>query len=199
VTQLGTSLELNLARLAQKFGVDFKTLEIKPLQSNTNVISALTGGTVDAGVIPASPALPLIAKNEVKTLSWVGDDAPGNTGSAAYTGTKTANDRGDLVKRFLVAYRHGMKDFHEAFTDADGKRKDQAGAPAMLDLMAKFTGAPKEEIEKATPYVDPQGRVDVPEIKSQITWYTSQGQIKGKVDADELIDKRYAIALPEKK
>ena len=196
VTQLGTSLELNLARIAQKFGVDFKSLEIKPLQSNTNVISALTGGTIDAGVIPASPALKLIAKNEVKTLSWVGDDVPGNTGSAAYTGTKTANDRGDLVKRFLVAYRHGMKDFHDAFTDANGKRKDQAGAPAMLELMAKFTGAAQEEIEKATPYVDPQGRIDVPEIKSQVAWYTSQGLIKGKVDADEMIDKRYAIALP---
>jgi len=130
-------------------------------------------------------------------LSWVGDDVPGNTGSAAYTGTKTANDRGDLVKRFLVAYRHGMKDFHEAFTDANGKRKDQAGAPAMLDLMAKFTGAAKDEIEKATPYVDPQGRINVPEIKSQIAWYTSQGLIKGKVDADELIDKRYAVPLPE--
>jgi NitT/TauT family transport system substrate-binding protein len=199
VTQLGTSLELNLGRIAQKFGVDFKTLEVKPLQANTNVISALTGGTVDAGIIPASPALPLIAKNEVKVLSWVGDDVPGNTGSAAYTGTKTANDRGELVKKFLIAYRHGMKDFHEAFTDANGKRKDQATAPEMLEFMAKFTGAPKEEIEKATPYVDPQGRVDVPEIKSQIAWYTSQGQIKGKVDADELIDKRYAIPLPEQK
>jgi NitT/TauT family transport system substrate-binding protein len=197
VTQLGTSLELNLARIAQKFGVDFKSLEIKPLQSNTNVISALTGGTVDTGIIPASPALPLIAKNEVKVLSWVGDDVPGNTGSAAYTGTKTANERGDLVKRFLVAYRHGMKDFHDAFTDASGKRKDQTGAPAMLDLMSKFTGASKEEIEKATPYVDAQGRINVSEIKSQIAWYTSQGLIKGKVDADELIDKRYAIALPE--
>ncbi|HEX3972310.1 MAG TPA: ABC transporter substrate-binding protein [Stellaceae bacterium] len=196
VTQLGTSLELNLARIAQKFGVDFKSIEIKPLQSNSNVISALTGGTIDAGVIPASPALKLLAKNEVKALSWVGDDAPGNTGSAAYTGTKTANGRGDLVKRFLIAYRHGMKDFHDAFTDANGKRQDQAGAPAMLELMANFTGASKDEIEKATPYVDPEGRVDVPEIKSQIAWYTSQGQIKGKVDADELIDKRYAIPLP---
>ena len=196
LTQLGTSLELNLGRILQKFGVDFKSVEIKPLQSNSNVVSALTGGTIDAGIIPASPALTLIAKNEVKVLSWAGDDVPGNTGSAAYTGTKTANDRGDLVKHFLIAYRHGMTDFHEAFTDANGKRKDQASAPAMLDLMAKFTGAAKEEIEKATPYVDPQGRVDVPEIKSQIAWYTSQGLIKAKVDADELIDKRYAIPLP---
>jgi NitT/TauT family transport system substrate-binding protein len=66
----------------------------------------------------------------------------------------------------------------------------------MLELMAQFTGASKDEIEKATPYVDPQGRINVPEIKSQIAWYSSQGLIKGKVDADELIDKRYAIPLP---
>jgi NitT/TauT family transport system substrate-binding protein len=199
VTQLGTSLELNLARLAQKFGVDFKSLEVKPLQSNGNVVSALTGGTIDAAVIPATPALKLLATNQVKALSWVGDDAPGNTGSAAFTGTKTANDRGDLVKRFLVAYRHGMKDFHDAFTDAAGKRQDQPTAPAMLELMSKFTGVPIAAIEKATPYVDPQGRVDVPEIKSQIAWYRSQGQIKAPVDADTLIDKRYAIPLPAQK
>jgi len=199
VTQLGTSLELNLGRLAQHFGVDFKSIEIKPLQSNTNVISALTGGTIDAAILPATPVLGLIQKNQVKVLSWVGDDAPGNTGSALFTGTKTANERGDLVKRFLVAYRHGLKDFHDAFTDASGKRKDQAGAPAMLDLMTQFTGASKDDIEKATPYVDPQGRIDIAEIKSQIAWYTSQGLIKSKVDADTLIDKRYAIPLPAQK
>jgi NitT/TauT family transport system substrate-binding protein len=196
VTQLGTSLQLNLGRLAQKFGVDLKSIEVKPLQSNSNVISALTGGTVDAGIIPATPALPLIEKNEVKVLSWVGDDAPGNTGSALYTGTKTANDRGELVKRFLVAYRHGMKDFHDAFTDANGKRKDGPGAPALLKFLAAFTGTPEAAIEKATPYVDPEGRIDIKEIKEQIAWYSGQGQIKGHVDADQLIDKRYAIPLP---
>jgi NitT/TauT family transport system substrate-binding protein len=196
VTQLGTSLQLNLGRIAQKFGVDLKSIEVKPLQSNTNVVSALTGGTIDAGIIPATPALPLIQKNEVKVLSWVGDDVPGNTGSIAYTGIKTANERGDLVKRFLVAYRHGMKDFHDAFTDANGKRKDGPTAPAMLELLSKFTGVAIPDIDRATPYVDPEGRVDVKDIKGQIAWYTSQGLIKGKVDADELIDRRYAIPLP---
>jgi NitT/TauT family transport system substrate-binding protein len=196
VTQLGTSLQLNLGRIAEKFGVDLKTIEIKALQSNSNVVSSLTGGTIDAGIIPATPALPLIAKNEVKVLSWVGDDVPGNTGSAAFTGTKTANDRGELVKRFLVAYRKGMKDFHDAFTDANGKRKDGPNAPAMLEFLAKFTGMTPETIDKATPYVDPQGRIDMTDIRSQVAWYTAQGQIRGEVKADVLVDARYAILLP---
>jgi NitT/TauT family transport system substrate-binding protein len=196
VTQLGTSLQLNLGRIAEKFGVDYKTIEVKALQSNSNVISSLIGGTIDAGIIPATPALPLIAKNEVKVLSWVGDDVPGNTGSAAFTGTKTANDRGDLVQRFLIAYRKGMKDFHDAFTDANGKRKDGPTAPAMLEFLAKFTGMAVASIDKATPYVDAQGRVDMKDIRSQIAWYTSQGQIRGVVKAEELVDSRYAIPLP---
>jgi NitT/TauT family transport system substrate-binding protein len=199
VTQLGTSLQLNLGRIAQKFGVDLKTIEVKALQSNSNVISALTGGTVDAGIIPATPALTLIQKNAVKVLSWVGDDVPGNTGSSAFTGTKTANERGELVKRFLVAYRQGMKDFHDAFTDANGKRKDGPAAPAMLDLLAKFTGISVPEIDRATPYVDSQGRVDRRDISEQVAWYTAQGLIKIPVNADELIDSRYAIALPAPK
>jgi len=199
VTQLGTSLQLNFARIAQKFGVDLKSVEIKPLQSNSNVVSALTGGTVDAAIIPATPALKLIQKDEVKVLSWVGDDVPGNTGSAAYTGTKTANERADLVKRFLIAYRKGMKDFHDAFTDANGKRKDGPTAPAMLELLSKFTGLPAATIDKTTPYVDAQGRIDMKDIASQIAWYESQGQIRGEVKAEELVDKRYAIPLPGSK
>lgn len=199
VTQLGTSLQLNLGRLAEKFGVDLKTIEIKALQSNSNVVSSLIGGTIEAGIIPATPALPLIDKNEVKVLSWVGDDAPGNTGSAAFTGTKTTNERGDLVKRFLVAYRKGMKDFHEAFTDANGKRKDGPTAPAMLAFLSTFTGMAPDTIAKATPYVDAQGRVDMKDIRSQIAWYTAQGQIRGEVKAEELVDSRYAIPLPGSK
>jgi NitT/TauT family transport system substrate-binding protein len=196
VTQLGTALQLNLVRLAEKFGVDLKTVEVKPLQSNSNVISALSGGTADAGVIQSTPALPLIEKNEVKVLSWIGDDVPGSTGSAAFTSAKTTNERGDLVKRFLIAYRKGTADFHEAFVDKNGKRKDGPAAPAILALLAKFTGMTIETIDKATPYVDAQGRIDMGDIKRQITTYTALGQIRTSVNADELVDARYATALP---
>jgi NitT/TauT family transport system substrate-binding protein len=69
----------------------------------------------------------------------------------------------------------------------------------MLELLAKFTGLSPETIDKATPYVDAEGRVDVKDIKSQIAWYTAQGQVRGEVKAEELIDSRYAIPLPGSK
>ena len=195
VTQVGTSLHYSAGLVADKYNFDFKSLNMKPLQSNSNVISALTGGTIDVGILPATPALPLIQKGTIKVLGWVGDLAPGWTGSAAFTSTKTANDRGDLVKRFLVAYRHGTQDYHDAFTGPGEKRQNGPGAPAMLTLLSNFTGVSTEDLDRATPYLDAQGRLDSTDIGRQITWYASQGLMKGEVKADQLIDSRYAIPL----
>jgi len=199
VTQVGTSLHYAIGGAAKRYGFGINDVTVKPLQSNTNVLSALSGGTVDAAVMPGSPILPPIQKGEIKLLAWVADVAPNPLGSATFASTKETNEHGDTVKRFLIAYRHAMKDFHDAFTDANGKRKDGPTAPAILDIMSRFTGVSPAAIEKAIPYVDPEGRIDATGVADQIAWYTSQGLIKGKVDADELIDKRYAILMPKHK
>jgi NitT/TauT family transport system substrate-binding protein len=193
VTQVGTSLHYAIGGAAKRYGFTMSDITVKPLQSNTNVIAALTGGTVDAAVMPGSPILPPLQKGEIKLLSWVADVAPNPVGSATFTSTKEANEHADTVKRFLIAYRHGMKDFATAFMSADGKRQDGPTAPAILDLMAKFTGVAPTEIAKAIPYVDPEGRVDAGAVADQIAWYKSQNLLKGDVDAHQLIDSRYAL------
>jgi len=199
ITQVGTSLHYSIGLAAEKFGFPLSAVEVKPLQSNSNVIAALRGGTISAAVMPGTPTLALVAKGEIKRLGWVGDLTPGWTGSACFTSTKTANERGDLVKRFLIAYRKGMHDYYEAFTGPDGKRKDGPTAPAMLAFLAKYTGIPAENIDKAVPYVDAQGRLDEADIAKQIAWYKSQNLLKGEVDAKKLIDARYAILMPPHK
>jgi NitT/TauT family transport system substrate-binding protein len=194
VTQLGTSLHYALGLAAEKFGFPMNAVTVRPLQSNSNVISALSGGTVAAAVMPGTPTLQLVDKGEIKRLGWVGDTVPGWMGSALFTGTKTANTRGDMVKRFLAAYRKGMRDYHDAFATADDKRKDEPDAPAMLKLLSDFTGVPAAAIDKATPYIDGEARVNVADVAHQIAWYKSQNLLKGDVKAEELVDRRYAIS-----
>lgn len=198
ITQLGTSLHYSIGLAAEKFGFPMSAVTVKPLQSNSNVVSALTGGTIEVGVMPGTPTLGLVEKGEIRRIAWVGDLTPGWTGSALFTATKTANERGDLVKRFLVAYRKAMHDYHDAFATADEKRKDGPTAPAMLALLAKFTSTSVENIDRATPYIDGQARLDVADIARQITWYKSQNLLKGEVKAQELIDSRYAPAMAQK-
>jgi NitT/TauT family transport system substrate-binding protein len=193
ITQVGTSLHYAIGGAAKRYGFTMNDITVKPLQSNTNVVAALSGGTVDAGVMPGGPILGPIQKGEIRLLSWVADVSPNLTGSATFVSTKEANEHGDTVKKFLIAYRHGMKDFATAFMNAQGKRENGPTAPAILDLMSKFTGVAPAQIEKAIPYVDPEGRIDAKSVADQVAWYKSQGLLKGEVDVHHLIDSRYAL------
>src|SRR6185437_10560592 len=198
IVQVGTSLHYAIGLAAEKYGFPMSAVNIRPLQSNTNVIAALSGGTVDAAVMPSTPTLNPVAKGEIKRVAWVGDVTPDWMGAALFTATKTANERGDLVKRFLVAYRKGMHDYHDAFATPDDKRKDGPDAPAVLKIMSDFAGVSEKAIDAATPYVDRDARVNVGDVAHQIAWYSSQGLLKGKVKAEDLVDMRYATTTPAK-
>ena len=196
ITQLGTSLHYSIGLTAEKFGFPMSAVTVRPLQSNTNVIAALAGDTVDAAVMPSSPAMPALEKGSAKLLGWVSEVAPDfSTGSACFTSTKTANEKGDLVRRFLLAYRKGMTDFHNAFVSSDGKPRNSPDADAVLAIMSRFTGIAPAVLMKAVPNVDGEGRISRADVERQIAWYKSQNLLKGNVDAEQLIDSRFALPL----
>jgi NitT/TauT family transport system substrate-binding protein len=192
IVQVGTSLHYTIGLAAEKYGFTMSAMNIRPLQSNTNVMAALTGGTIAAAVMPSTPTLDPVARGEIRRIAWVGDITPNWMGAALFTGTKTANTRGDMVKRFLVAYRKGAHDYHDAFSTPGDRREDGPDAPAMLKLLSDFAGVPEKEIDAATPFIDRDGRLNVDDVSHQITWYRSQGLLKVEAKAEELVDSRYA-------
>lgn len=195
ISQIGGAPHYSLALIAAKFGIDLKNLRILPLQSNANRISAIAGNTADTAIIPVTYVMASIQRGEAKLLGWVGDYAPWQLG-AVFTSTKATNEHRDRIERFLRAYRRGAQDYHAAFSDADGQLRFGPTAPEMIAIIAKATGQPEEDIRLGITYVDAEGRVDVKDILRQIAWYKSQGMLKPDVKGDEIIDKRYAIALP---
>jgi NitT/TauT family transport system substrate-binding protein len=196
ITQVGTSLHYSIGLLAKRYDFPMSAVRVKPLQSNPNVLSALKGGTIDAAIMPASPVLPLIAKGEIHRLGFIGQITDGFSGAMLFTGTKTANDDPSLVKRFVTAYRKGMRDFHDAFVGPDGSRKDGPLAPTIMAIMSKFTRVPEKQLAQAIPYLDAQGRVDEADIQRQIEWYKSQHLLKSEVKAKAIVDTRYALLAP---
>ena len=196
VTQIGSPTHYNVALIAEKFGLDLKSIQVVPVQSLPNELSAVKGGQVDATLLAATLVIPAAERGDVQLLGWAGDETPWQF-AVLFAGTKTANDRHDTVERFLRAYKKAARDYYDAFTGADGKRQDGASAPEILALIAKFTGQPAERIETGISYVDPEARLDVKDVLHQIAWYKSQGMVKGEVDGDQIIDKRYVIPLPE--
>jgi NitT/TauT family transport system substrate-binding protein len=195
ITQIGSAFHYDLGLLADKYHFDLKSIRLMPLQTNPNAVAAVVGGSADVVVTIAPWVMPTIQKGDAKLLAFVGDETPWQL-SAAFTATKTANEKPDLVKRYLRALRKATHDYHDAFTSSDGKRQDQASAPEILDILAKYIGQPPEVIKLGLGYMDDEARLDVKDVLHQIAWYRAQGMLKSEFNAADIMDKRYIVPLP---
>ena len=194
VTQIGSALHYSLGLIAEKYGLDLTTIRIVATQSNPNSVAAVAGGQVDGGLAPITYFTPLLQNDGAKVLGFVGDETPWQLG-VIITSTKLANELPDTVRRWLRAFRQATRDYHDAFTGPDGKRADQASAPEILAIMAKYIGQSPEQIDRSIGYVDRNARLDVKDIEHQVAWFKSEGLLKGNVDADALMDMRYIVPL----
>ncbi len=184
VTQIGSAFHYDLALLSAKYGFDLKTVRIVPLQTNPNAVAAVSGGTVDAAISVYPYLAPAIERGDAKLLGFIGDVTPWQL-AAAFTSARTADTRGSLVTKFLNAFRKATRDYHDAFTGADGRRKDGPTAPAILAILAKDTGRPVAEIDDGIGYVDRDARIDVADIARQVAWYQEQKLVKGDIPGDQ--------------
>jgi NitT/TauT family transport system substrate-binding protein len=194
--QFGTPGHYVLGATAEKYGIDLAQIHLVALQSNNNVISAMMGGQVDGTVtVLATGYVPLIDNGDIRVLGWVGDEMPLQD-RAIFVTTKTANDRPDMLQRFLRAYRMGAKAFHDAFTGPDERPKDGPTAATTIDLIAKWVEQSPAQVRGGIAYIDPELRVNVADVLRQIAWYKSQGMLKADIDGNQIIDKRYVVPLP---
>jgi NitT/TauT family transport system substrate-binding protein len=192
---VGSSPHYSLSLIEKKYGIDPATIRLEPLQSATNQASAVAGGSVEAAVTISSVLMPGVESGQTKLLGFVGDEVPWQL-SSIFTTVKTA-DNVAYVERFLRAYKKGAHDYVAAFAGPDGKRQDQPSAPAVLDVISKYVGQSPEQVKKAIAYVDPDAKLDVKDLQSQVDWYVSQGMLKNRIDVNTVIDKRYVVPLPE--
>jgi NitT/TauT family transport system substrate-binding protein len=195
VSQIGSSPHYNLALLADKYGFDLKSIRIQPLQSITNMATAMVGGNTDFMIILVTAALPLVQRGDAKLLGWVGDETPWQLGGM-FTPTRTANERRDVVERFLRAYRKGAREYYEAFVGKDGRREDGPTASEVLGILAKYIEQPVERVKLGIPYIDPEARLDVDDILRQIQWFKSQNMVRLQGDGSDMIDRRYVVPRP---
>lgn len=195
VTQIGSGYHYSLALVAEKYGVDLKSIRVLALQSMPNMASALIGNQADAALLALTPATPLVDKQQAHLLGWIDDETPWQNG-AAFVATKTATERRDLVERFLRAFRKGTRDYHDAFTGADEKPASGPNVREVAASIAKYTEEPIEVALKGDAYVDADARLDVKDVLHQIEWYKAQGMLKGEIDGATLIDKSYVKPLP---
>lgn len=195
ITQVGSTTHYALGLLAEKYSFDLKAMRLQPLTTISNMISATSGGQVDAMIATGTAALVPVRSGNAKLLGWVGDETPWQLG-AVFTATATADGKRDMVERVIRAWRKSTQTYHDAFTGEGEVRRDGPTAPEILAIIAKYTGQLAEQVKETISYYDREGGLDVKDVLHQIAWYKSQNLLKGEINGDLLIDKRYAIASP---
>ena len=195
ITQIGAPGHYALGRLAEKYRFDLKSIRLVPLQSFPNIVSALAGNQVDAGMLAATPGIAAVERGAAHLMGWAGDETPWQAGGV-FVPTGTANNRPQFLERFLRAYIRGAHDYFAAFSAPDGTRRDGPTAQEMAAIVARYTGESAAQIRRAIGYVDPEGRFDRADILRQIAWYKSQNMLKESTDGAAIIDTRYVKSLP---
>ncbi len=201
ITQYGASFHYMVGRIAEKAGVDLKSITLRPLQTIGNMIAAVRTGQVDATMAIASQAKPLEASGEAKIIAWVGDLVPYQL-TAVFAPVRMINDNPDALHRFARAYMHGVEDYREAFfrRDRQGKLIDDAKTDAAIADIQKYlyTGDPdaRQKILDGLGYYDKDGALDVNDVEAQLRWFVAQGLIKPGADPASIVDTSFIPVLP---
>ena len=172
-----------VGRIAEKEGIDLKSITLRPLQTIGNMIAAVRTGQVDATMAIASQAKPLEASGEAKIIAWVGDLVPYQI-TAVFAPVRMIDNNPDALHRFARAYEHGVEDYRAAFfrRDAQGKPIRDAKTDAAIADIQKYVyaGDPdaRQKILDGVGYYDKDGALDVNDVEAQLRWFVAQGLVK---------------------
>jgi NitT/TauT family transport system substrate-binding protein len=191
VTQVGSSFHYSLGLLADKYGFKLSDVKVLPLQSLSNAAAALKGETVDAALLPVSTARKLMDDNGAKLLGWVGDETPWQLG-AVFASPKTLANK-VLVTKLLGALQRADREYHDVILAQvkDGNAPINEATKPLLEIIAKYTNLPVEQVVGNCAYIDPDGKLDVKNVANQIDWLQGQGFVDKGFDADAIIARDY--------
>jgi NitT/TauT family transport system substrate-binding protein len=191
MTQSGSSFHYSLGLLADKYGFKLGEMRLLPMQSLSNVAAALKGETVDAALLPASAARRLVDDGSIKLLGWVGEETPWQVG-AVFASPKTLEKK-PLVAKLLAALARADREYHDVILAAvvNGQAPINDKTRPLLEIIAKYTNLPLEQVVGNCAYVDPEGRLDVNNVANQIEWLQGQGFVDKGVTVDTIIAKDF--------
>jgi NitT/TauT family transport system substrate-binding protein len=194
VTQIGSSFHYSLGLLADKYGFKLADIKVLPLQSLSNAAAALKGETVDAALLPISSARKLVDDGGAKLIGWVGDETPWQLG-AVFASPKTLTNK-PLVTKLLAALERADREYHDVILAgvADGKASINERTKPLLEIIAKYTNLPLEQVVGNCAYIDPDGKLDVKNVANQIEWLQAQGFVDKGFGVDAILAKDYVKA-----
>jgi NitT/TauT family transport system substrate-binding protein len=101
-----------------------------------------------------------------------------------------------LVTKFLAALARADREYHDVILAAvaDGKAPINDKTKPLLEIIAKYTNLPVEQVVGNCAYIDPEGKLDVKNVDNQIKWLQEQGFADKGFDANAIIARDFVKA-----
>ncbi|HEX6979588.1 MAG TPA: ABC transporter substrate-binding protein [Alphaproteobacteria bacterium] len=188
-TTTGSTFHYSLGLLARKYGFDLNSVQLRQLNGLPAMQAAFKGGQVDATLVPVNGARALEKDGAGKILGWVGDETPWQLG-ALFTSPRNIAERRGMVEAFVRAYQKAATDYHKAFNQKNSAGEVVKGEnfDEMLAIISRAMQQPPELLAVGLPYIDPEGRLLVDDIYSQLEFWQSVGLVDKDANAKEIMD-----------
>jgi NitT/TauT family transport system substrate-binding protein len=194
ITQAGSSFHYSLGLLADKDHFALAGVHLLPMQSLSNIASALKGGRVDGALLPVTTALPLMAAGDIKLLGWVGDETPWQLGAVFVS--RAAMQHRDTVAKFLAAYRRGARDYHDILLASikDGHAQIADKTAPLIASITHYTRLKPEQAVVGLSYIDRDGMLDVAGVAKQLAWFQQNHFVDGGFTIKQMVDESFGYA-----
>ena len=122
---------------------------------------------------------------------WAGS-ATRRRGNWVFASPRTVANR-PLVTKLLAVLARADREYHDVILAAvaDGKAPINDKTKPLLEIIAKYTNLPVEQVVGNCAYIDPDGRLDVRNVDNQIEWLQEQGFVDKGFNAADIIAKDY--------
>lgn len=189
----GKTVALPSTASATQFSL-FKTLEkggltlgdVKSIEMPfPDMVAALGNKAVDFALVSEPTATIAVDRGFAVLWHQVSDVVPGIQFTVITLSPKMTQNP-ELAGRFAIGYLKALRDYNDAFRKNKGREE-------IIPIFQKYTTIKDRPLYDKMVYssLDPNGKINIDSVKEQLAWFTSMGQIEGKVDLDSAIDMRF--------
>jgi NitT/TauT family transport system substrate-binding protein len=185
-----------LSRIADRYKLDISDMKTTLFQTPSGEITALSNGQLDAAVLPYITALQIQSAGSHAVIVRLSDLVEWQKGVVAAGEQALQNDR-TLLQKFMQAYLRGLADYDLTFLQRDDEGETLAGPRyrEYIALIAREAHVDPGLLQKALPYCDRLGRLDVQDIERQLVFWRKQGSDDKYVAPSDLFDLSFAKGM----
>jgi NitT/TauT family transport system substrate-binding protein len=188
----GTGTSTSIDRYLSTVGLSIADVDLTYL-AFPQMVAALQKGAVDAAFI-VEPSLSAVEANGAAVRIVRDDEMFPNHQIAVtlYSGRFISSNR-DAAVRFMRAYLRGTRDYNDVVKDG---RLAGPGSEAIIAILTEYSHIKDPAIYGRINVhaCDPDGRLDLKSLETDLAFFVAQGLIQGKVDVASAIDTSIAEA-----